>query len=82
MSERYYRFATGLSNWVGVWFFSFSAWFVATGYFLFFPARVSQSIRFYRALFPQRGRLHALYCTWRQYHMFTTVFVDRFRLQR
>jgi lauroyl/myristoyl acyltransferase len=82
MSQRYYQFATAVSSWIGIWFFSFSAWFVATGYFLFFPARVSHSIRFYRALFPRGGRLHALYRTWRQYHMFTTVFVDRFRLRR
>jgi lauroyl/myristoyl acyltransferase len=82
MSERYYKFATAVSGWTGVWFFSLSAWFVATGYFLFFPARVFQSMRFYRALFPQRGRLYALRRAWRQYHMFTTVFVDRFRLRK
>lgn len=82
MSERYYKFATAVSGWIGVWFFSFSAWFVATGFFLFFPRRVAQSVRFYRALFPERGRLYALCRTWRQYHMFTTVFVDRFRLRK
>ncbi len=82
MSQRYYTFATTVSGWIGTWFFRFSAWFVASGYFLFFPGRVSGSVRFYRALFPDRGRLYALYRTWRQYHMFTTVFTDRFRLRR
>lgn len=82
MSERFYHFANSVSGVTGTWFFSLSAWFVATGYFLFFPKRVSRSVRFYRALFPGKGRLYALYRAWRQYHMFTTVFVDRFRLRK
>jgi len=81
MSALFYRFSTAVSRWTGAWFFRFSAWFVATGYFLFFPFRVAESVRFYRALYPERGRLYALGCAWRQYHNFTGVFLDRFLLQ-
>lgn len=57
------------------------AWFVATGYFIFFPRRVANSIRIYRALYPGRHRLFHLWCTWRQFHNFTSVFLDRYLLQ-
>jgi len=57
------------------------AWFVATGYFLFFPGRVGNSTRTYRALFPDRHRLFHLWCVWRQFHNFTHLYLDRFRLQ-
>jgi predicted LPLAT superfamily acyltransferase len=64
----------------GSWIFLLIAWHVATGYFLLFPRRVAVSVRFYRRLFPDRGRRHALRCAWRQYHHFVYVFLDRFRL--
>ena len=66
---------------LGSWVFSGFAWIVATGYFLFFPLRVITSIRFYRTLFPDRSRLYHLTCTWKQFHNFTDVFIDRFLLQ-
>ena len=66
---------------LGSWVFSGFAWIVATGYFLFFPLRVITSIRFYRTLFPDRSRLYHLSCTWKQFHKFTDVFIDRFLLQ-
>ena len=81
MSEFFYRFSTAVSRRVGTWFFRFSAWFVATGYFLFFPYRVAESVRFYRALYPESSRRYALGCTWRQYHNFTGVFLERFLFQ-
>ncbi len=81
MSELFYRFSTSVSRRVGVWFFRFSAWFVAAGYFLFFPYRVAESVRFYRALYPENSTRFALGCTWRQYHNFTGVFLDRFLFQ-
>ena len=57
------------------------AWFVATGYFLFFPRRVGSSTQIYRALYPNRNGLFHLWCTWRQFHNFTHVFLDRYLLQ-
>ncbi|MFC1856832.1 lauroyl acyltransferase [Thermodesulfobacteriota bacterium] len=81
MQNFFYRFLILLSKILGLWVFELFSWFVATGYFLFFPVRVGNSIRFYRALFPDRSRLYHLRCAWRQFHNFTDVFFDRFFLQ-
>jgi predicted LPLAT superfamily acyltransferase len=81
MKTLFYKSVMALSRRTGAGAFLFFAWFVATGYFLFFPTRVAVSVRFYRALFPQRNRLYHLWCSWRQYHHFTSVYLDRFLLQ-
>jgi len=65
---------------MGLWIFRFMAWFVATGYFLFFPARVTESVRFYGALLPSKNLLYHIWCAWKQFHNFTYVFLDRFLL--
>jgi len=80
MKDLFYRCLMGLTRWFGSWIFLMIAWHVATGYFLFCPRRVAVSVRFYRALFPDRRGGHALWCAWRQYHRFVHVFLDRFRL--
>jgi len=80
VKDLFYRCLTALASLFGNWVFLMIAWFVATGYFLFFPRRVAVSVRFYRRLFPNRGRSHAFLCAWRQYHHFVHVFLDRFRL--
>jgi lauroyl/myristoyl acyltransferase len=61
-----------------VWFFRAFSWCIATGYFFLFPARVADSLKFYRALFPGRRFVHHLYCVWKQYHNFTDVYLHRF----
>lgn len=76
-----YRLVLAVSRPLGLWVVALVAWFIASGYFLFRPARVRHSVRFYRALFPARGLLHALACTWRQYHSFSANYADRLRLQ-
>ena len=78
MRKYSYKAAVFLSRYLGVWFFRIFSWFVATGYFFFFPTRVACSLKLYRALFPERNVIHLLYCVWRQYHNFTGVFLDRF----
>lgn len=80
MKDRFYRFLTFLTRHLGAWVFLLVAWFIATGYFLFFPRRVAVSVRFYRRLLPGRSRFHPLWCAWRQYHHFVRVFLDRFLL--
>lgn len=80
MKDLFYRLLTALARRLGQGAFLLIAWFVATGYFLLFPRRRNLSVRFYAALFPGRGRRHALACAWRQYHAFVRVFLDRFRL--
>jgi len=78
----FYKSLIFLSKILGRWAFELVAWFVASGYFLFFPTRVGNSLRFYQALFPDRSRFYHLSCAWRQFHNFTDVFFDRFFLQK
>jgi lauroyl/myristoyl acyltransferase len=77
MRKYSYKLAIYLSRHLGLWFFSVFSWFIATGYFLFFPGRAAESRKFYRALFPERLFFYHLYCAWKQYHNFTDVFLDR-----
>lgn len=81
MKGAFYRFLMALSRLLGPWAFRFFAWFIAAGYFLFFPRRVSRSVRFYRILLPERSLPFALLLAWRQYQNFTSVFLDRFLFQ-
>ncbi len=60
-----------------MWVFHLSSWFVTAGFFLFKPQRVMISVRFYKRLFPAKRALYHLWCTWKQYRNFTTVFLDR-----
>lgn len=81
MIKLFYKFLTLFTRIFGAWFFKVFSRFVSTGYFLFFPSRVAIGVRFYRACFPERGRAYHLWLTWRQFHGFTDVFLDRFLLQ-
>jgi hypothetical protein len=66
MKKLSYRIAIYFSRRWGVWFFRTFSWFIATGYFFLFPARVAHSLKFYRALFPGRNFFYHLYCVWKQ----------------
>ena len=76
-----YKSIIFISRKLGLWVFVVYAWIVATGFFLLFPLRVGNSVRLYRALFPDRNGLFHLWCAWRQFHNFADVFMDRFVLQ-
>jgi len=78
MKKCLYKQVIYFSQLFGRWFFHIFAWFVAAGYFLFFPLRVAAGVKFYRALFPEQSFVRHLLCVWRQYHNFTNVFLDRF----
>jgi lauroyl/myristoyl acyltransferase len=78
MKKFSYKVALYFSQRLGVWFFRTFSWFIATGYFFLFPVRVAHSLKFYRALFPERKFLYHLYCVWKQYHNFTNVYTHRF----
>ena len=78
MKILFYRIAIYFSRLWGAWFFHTFSWFIATGYFFLFPVRVAHSLKFYRALFPARDFSYHLYCVWKQYHNFTTVYLHRF----
>jgi len=78
MKKFSYKIALYLSHKLGLWFFRTFSWCIATGYFFLFPTRVTDSLKFYRALFPGRGFFSHLYCVWKQFHNFTDVYIHRF----
>jgi lauroyl/myristoyl acyltransferase len=80
MNEIFYRWVVMLSGKLGLWVFHTYRSIVAAGFFLLFPFRVVASTRFYRVLFPDKNLPYHLWCTWRQYLNFTTIFLDRFFL--
>jgi len=82
MKGLFYKALILASKRLGLWVFVLFAWIVSTGYFFLFPRRVGVGIRFYKALFPDKGWLHHLWYTWRQYHNFTGLFTDRLLLAR
>jgi lauroyl/myristoyl acyltransferase len=81
MKKFSYKIAVYFSHRLGVWFFHTFSWFIATGYFFLFPVRVAHSLKFYRALFPERNFFYHLSCVWKQYHNFTNVYTHRFVAQ-
>ncbi len=61
----------------GRWLFVVISRIIAIGFFLL-SSRVSESHRFYAALFPQKKALFHRWCTFQQYQNFTTIHFDRF----
>jgi len=78
-ADMFYRILPFFARIFGVWAFDLIAKGIAAGYFLFAPRRVMVSVRFYRALFPQRTRAYHFWCTWNQFQNFTSVYLDRYR---
>lgn len=77
MSGLWYRLLEMAAKLCGPWIFALISRIIATGYFVF-SRRVPESRRFYGALYPERGRLYHLWCTFLQYQNFTTIHFDRF----
>jgi len=77
MNEFWYTLLTRTANLFGSWLFIIVSRIIATGFFLF-SGRVKESIRFYSSLFPERGKLYHLLCSFKQYQNFTTIHFDRF----
>ena len=82
MESWFYRLALRLTVILGPWVFHVLAGAVAAVFFIASPQRRRHSLRFYRALYPGCSHGHALRCAWRQYRSFTTVYLDRWRLQQ
>jgi len=78
MTKLPYKILLFLTRRLGLWFFRIFSCFVATGYFFLFPVRVANSLEFYRTLFPRRRFFYHLWCVWKQYHIFTDVYIHRF----
>lgn len=81
MNGFWYTLLVRVANLGGSWFFVLVSRIIAAGYFVF-SRRVPESRRFYAALFPERGRLYHLWCTFRQYQNFTTIHFDRFLMAK
>ena len=77
-----YQVLARLSRWVGLGFLKGLAAVVATGYFGLLPRRLHGSVRFYRALYPERSAWHALGCAWRQYQDFARLYTERLEVER
>ncbi len=77
MNGFFYRLLVRIANLLGAWLFAAVSRFIAAGYFLM-SSRVTESRRFYDALYPGKGRLYHLWCTFSQYQSFTTIHFDRY----
>ena len=82
MKGLFYKFISLLSRITGLWIVSAAAWVIVTAYFILLPGRTRSSVRFYRTVYPEKGVLFHGLCAWRQYHHFSTVFVDRLRFEK
>ena len=69
-------------GWLGPVVTAVFAAFISAGYFFFLPARTANSIRFYRALFPDRCLFYHIRLTWKQYQNFARNFSERLLLNR
>ncbi len=77
MSSFWYTLLTRSASLGGSWLFVVVSRIIAAGFFVF-SRRVPESRRFYAALYPERGKLYHLWCTFTQYQNFTTIHFDRF----
>ncbi|MBU1568878.1 MAG: lysophospholipid acyltransferase family protein [Proteobacteria bacterium] len=77
MNGFWYKLLVRGANLCGPWLFTLVSRLIATVFFIF-SRRVSESRRFYAALYPEKGRLYHLWCTFNQYQNFTTIHLDRF----
>jgi predicted LPLAT superfamily acyltransferase len=81
MQERFYGILIFLSKIFGDWVFIILSRGVGAGFFLFSHRKRATGVRFYRALFPDRRLAYHLGCTWKQFQSFTSVFLERYRLE-
>lgn len=82
MSTLLYRATIQLSRLVGTWIVRVMSALIAAAYYLLLPWRTVESVRFYRALFPERSRFYALGWAWRQYQDFARVYSERLEIDR
>ena len=81
MQPLFYKLLIFISKRCGLWIFILISRIIAGGYYLLFPTRVLTGIRFYRVVFPDRHIGYHMWCVWKQFCNFTSVFMDRFLLQ-
>lgn len=74
-----YRIISFVSRLLGPWFFTCAARIIAFGYYCFSP-KTRTSDHFYGVLFPEKSSFYHRWCTFQQYQNFTTLHIDRLRL--
>lgn len=73
----FFRLMSAIARYrVGIGVIEACTWCITTIYFLFSDRQRAISVRFYEALFPSKNHLFHLWCAWRQFHHFSTVFSD------
>jgi lauroyl/myristoyl acyltransferase len=77
-----YKFLIWWSRIVGLWLMRVTAAIIAGGYFFLLPWRTAGSVRFHRALFPERPWVYACLCAWRQYQDFARLYSERLEVER
>jgi predicted LPLAT superfamily acyltransferase len=77
MGIDFHRLLVQSANQLGPWLFVVVSRIIAAGFFLL-PRRSRESRRLYALLYPERGRLYHLWCTFRQFQNFTTIHYDRY----
>ncbi len=77
MTGFWYTLLVRVAGLCGSWLFVLTSRIIAAGFFVISP-RVAESRRFYAALYPEKGRLYQLYCTFHQYQNFTSIHLDRY----
>lgn len=77
MKAFFLKMIENCSLFLGSWPVRFLAWWIATGYFLFYSSRRQSSVRLYQGIFPDRRGWYYFYCVWRQFHSFAATFGDR-----
>lgn len=82
MKASFLKMIEKISFSLGSWPVRFFAWWIATGYFLFYSSRRRSSVRLYQGIFPDKKAWTYLYYAWRQFHSFAATFGDRIDLGR
>jgi len=82
MKALFYESMIKASRLTGIWIIAFFAWFISSAVFFLSPKMVACGLHFYKALFPEKTLPARVLMVWRQFHHFSTVFVDRVRLER
>ncbi len=77
MNGFWYKLLAQSAGLCGPWLFALTSRIIAAGFFVF-SRRAPESRRFYAALYPEKGKLYHLWCTFKQYQNFTTIHLDRF----
>jgi lauroyl/myristoyl acyltransferase len=82
LSEWLYKLTSRVSRVAGAWLMRTVVAIIAGGYFFLLPRRAGHSVRFFRALFPDRSWFSALALAFRQYQDFARVYCERQEIER